>query len=257
MKYIIANWKMNLGVRESVALARGILRYMRGKDNLPHIVICPPFTALGEVHKATARSRTSLGAQNCGPEYRSGAYTGEISPSMLEDVHANHCIVGHSEQRHILGESNELIRKKVAAVVESKLDLILCVGETKEQNAAGDAYEVVDGQLSSALKRLNIPAKKEVFIAYEPVWAIGSGKMPDTGFVVEMHAFIRERVSKLANRAPESVHVLYGGSVTDENAYLLLRESEIDGVLVGGASLKIQSFTGIIEAARDVLFAQN
>lgn len=255
MKYIVANWKMNLGVRESVALARGVLRYMRGKEDLPELILCPSLTALSEVYKATARSRSSLGAQTCGPEYRSGAHTGEVSPAQLEDVHAKYVLIGHSERRHA-GEGPDQVRRKFAAANASRLTPILCVGESLDDKESGIALEVVREQIEQAMKHVDIPLKKQIFVAYEPVWAIGSGETPDPGYIIEMHTMIRDAVCEMTGRSLDSVYVLYGGSVNDENAYQLLRESQVDGVLVGGASLKLQSFTGIIDAAHEVIVAQ-
>ncbi len=247
---------MNLGVRESVALARGILRYMRGKDSLPDLILCPSFTALSEVYKATARSRSQLCAQNCGPEYRNGAYTGEISPSQLEDVHASYVLIGHSERRQFFGEEDDIIVQRYCAANDSKLIPILCVGETKEEHGDGKAQNVVIDQVAAVLKHVDISSNKPVFIAYEPVWAIGSGSLPAASEIVAMHQLIRQKVAILLDRGEDTVKVLYGGSVTDENAYTLLREREIDGLLIGGASLRLQSFTGIIDAAQEVITAQ-
>lgn len=256
MKYIIANWKMNLGVRESVALARGVLRHIRGKDIVPQIVLCPAMTALGEVQKSLAKSKVLLGGQNAGVDYRSGAYTGEVSPSMLEDVKCKYVLIGHSERRHFFAEDLALIRQRLQAVVKSNLTPILCVGELRVEHENGEAFSVIEEQLESAIKHVDFNGKNFPMIAYEPVWSIGTGDVPDIGYVVEMHAYIRDIVSGLVGVNIDEVKVLYGGSINENNAHSFLRESEVDGVLVGGASLKINSFTEIIDVTLDIMEAQ-
>lgn len=253
MKHIIGNWKMNLGVRESAALARGVLRGMRGKDITPHVVLCPAFTALSEVHKVVARSRVDLGAQNIGTE-RQGAFTGEVSPVMLEDVHASFVIIGHSERRQIFGESDELVHDRLMAALQSKLTPILCVGETDHVRKAGDQESFVTGQLQSALAGLTIGQHQTVMIAYEPIWAIGTGHPATVDDAIAMHKHIRTVAEGLLPGT--DIVILYGGSVTADNAYELLREPEIDGVLVGGASIRLQEFGEIIDAGVDVVTAQ-
>lgn len=255
MKYIVANWKMNLTVRESVALARGVLRELRGSEQLPQVIVCPPFTALHEVHKSLARSRVALGAQNCGPHTRAGAFTGEISPAMLEDTHCQYVLVGHSERRH-LGETDVLVRQKLQAAHASRLTPILCVGESYDDHENGNAFPVIEEQLKAALKHLEIPVDKKIVIAYEPVWAIGTGETPSIADIVEMHTHIRDLVGSLTGRSLTDIVVLYGGSVTEEHAYTLLREPQIDGVLVGGASLKLHVFAQIMRAGIEVMSAQ-
>lgn len=246
---------MHLGVRESVAMARGVLRALRGKEDLPEIILCPPFTSLSEVYKVIARSRVMTGGQNCGPE-RSGAYTGEVSVAMLEDVKASTVLIGHSERRHVFGEDDALIAKKYAVALESRVNPVLCVGETNDVREVGTAFDYVRKQLTAALDGTSVPRRHTLMVAYEPVWAIGSGELPAVGDIVEMHGFIRDEIVKLTGEKRTAVKVLYGGSVNEENAYNLLRETDIDGLLVGGASLKLASFSGIIDAARDVIAAQ-
>lgn len=247
---------MNLGVRESVALARGILRSMRGKEVTPEVILCPAFTSLGEVHKAVSKSRISLGAQNCGTD-RAGAFTGEISIPMLKDVGVSHVIIGHSERRIYLNEDDVIIRKKFRFAVEEKIIPILCVGESKEERDAGRALEYVKGQLVEVLKGVDIPKKAQFMIAYEPIWAIGSKNPASVADIIEMHQMIRKVTAKLTDVEEEKVVVLYGGSVNDLNAYDYLRESEIDGILVGGASIKLNQISQIISSAGEVLTAQS
>ena len=246
---------MHLGIRESVALTRGVLRSLRGKEYTPEVVLCPSFTALSEVHKALARSRVRLGAQNVGVD-RSGAYTGEVSPGMLEDVGCKYVLVGHSERREQFGDTDEMVSRRLDAVLDSKLTPVLCVGESKEVRDAGDAQSFVSEQLTSALQGRSWPRKKPLVIAYEPIWAIGSGQTISVGDAIEMHTHIRTIASDLTTVPEEDIAVLYGGSVDDDNAYSFLRENEIGGVLVGGASLKIRQFQEILEAAIDVIVAQ-
>ena len=241
MKTIIANWKMNLGLRESVAQARGVLRLLEGKDVLPLIVICPAFTALSETRKAVARSRVALGAQNVGPE-RPGAFTGEISAAQLVDAGARYAIVGHAERRMHFHEDDELISDRLKAAFAAQLTPILCVGE--------DA----SAQLMRAFRGVELPSRAQVVVAYEPLGAIGTGEAVEPEHVVVKHRLIREALKSL--KLDGRSQILYGGSINAENAYSYLREPEIDGLLVGGASLKSHEFGGIIEAACDVMTTQ-
>lgn len=257
MKTIIANWKMNVGVRESVALARGTLLTLRGRKLVPELVVCPPFVALSEVRKVTARSHAALGAQNMSWEAQ-GAFTGEISPRMLEELGVSHVILGHSERRLLLLETDEMINKKVQKAMDHDLVVILCVGESKQQRDAGDHREVVKHQLLQALEGIRLKHADKLLVAYEPVWAIGTGQSAEVPDILEMHTFIKsvltERFREVAGTA---LKVLYGGSVDAENAYSLLRETVVDGVLVGGASVKLNQFNEIIQAACEVLEAQS
>lgn len=255
MKTIIGNWKMNLGVRESVALARASLLLLRGKKVSPHVILCPSFLALAEVHKVIARSSVTLGAQNVFSEEH-GAYTGEVSVRMLTEVGASHVLVGHSERRQLFSETDEQVNQKVLKLLEHNLVPIVCVGETKDERDGGHAKIRVTHQLSSALKQVHLKHGERVLIAYEPVWAIGTGVTPSVQEIVEMHTFIREVVDDLFPSAPTGqFSVLYGGSVNGENAYQLLREPSVEGVLVGGASIKIQEMKAIVDAACNVLEA--
>jgi triosephosphate isomerase len=256
MKTIIANWKMNVGVRESVALARGTLLTLRGRKVIPDMVICPPFVALGEVRKVVARSSASLGAQNMFWE-ETGSYTGETSTRMLQELHVSHVLIGHSERRGILGETDEMVNKKVLRALDAQLIPVLCLGETAQQREQGETREIVQMQLTSALAGVRLKSGQKLFVAYEPIWAIGSGNSATVADVVEVHAFIRSLLNEFFPDAQEGqLSVLYGGSVNADNAYGLLRESEVDGVLVGGASVKINQFKGVVQAAAEVLEAQ-
>ncbi len=256
MKTIIANWKMNVGVRESVALARGTLLTVRGRKVIPELIICPPFVALGEVRKVVARSAAKLGAQNMSWE-RKGAMTGEISSRMLQELNVTHAIIGHSERRHKLGETDDMVHQKIEHAISEKIIPILCVGETAEERKAGEAREVVKTQIAKAFSGIRLHDSDLVYVAYEPVWAIGTGDAAEIGDVLEMHEYIRTILGEVFSLLPEeNLRVLYGGSVDGENAYQLMRESQVDGVLVGGASVKLNQFSKIVDASVDVLEAQ-
>ncbi len=231
---------MNLGIRESVALARGTLLALQGKEKVPEVILCPSFTALAEVHKTLARTRMHLGAQSDGPA-RSGAFTGEVGVAQLEDAGCSYVIIGHSERR-ALGETPEIVAKKLAAVSESAtLTPILCVSEAAE--------------LKPSLALVKPTRAKKLFVAYEPLSAIGTGNPATPADAVrELTALKAELVA--LGFASENLVMLYGGSTNAENAYSYLREPIIDGLLVGGASLKVQEITGIISAAYEVITAK-
>lgn len=244
MKTVIANWKMNLGIRESVAQARGVLRGIQGKEVLPRLVVCPSFTALAEVRKVLVRTHVELGAQNVGPQ-RVGAFTGEVGAAQLEDVGCKYVMIGHSERRTTMHEDGAMVHEKVKIALESSLTPILCVGE--------DAL----AQIARDLKGIEVPRKGQLIVAYEPSWAIGTTNAAAPADVVEMHKALRSAVEQMTGISGDRLSVVYGGSVDAKNAYNFLREPEIDGVLVGGASLKIHEFEAIVNAAADVMIAQS
>lgn len=256
-KMIIANWKMNLGIRESLALAKTVLLSLQGKEIAPRVVLCPSFLALADVHKVIARSRVALGAQDVGPD-RFGAYTGAVGVGQLEDVGCTYVLVGHSERRMVFGETDELFRRKIGVVAHAKqLQSVLCVGESAQEHVSGDAVQAVVRMLRRSLAAAELPKGAPLpIIAYEPVWAIGSGVQPTVSEVLSVIRALRETMEELFPKRT-SYPVLYGGSVNAENAYVFLREPEIDGVLVGGASLKVQEFQGILSAACDVMNYQS
>lgn len=243
MKTIVANWKMYIGIRESVALARGALLALRGRTVIPEVIVCPSFTALTEVRKTVARSHVALGAQDLFWE-DAGAFTGEESARTLAEAGVTHVIVGHSERRRLFGETDEAVGKKAASALAHNLIPIICVGETAEERAAGRTEEVVTRQLSTALKGLTLRDKDRLYVAYEPVWAIGTGTPATPADAVAVHTVLRRLL-----KAP----ILYGGSVDSANAYGFLREPEIDGLLVGGASVKLQQFSDIVRAAGEAM----
>lgn len=257
MKTIIGNWKMNVGTRESVALARGVLLALRGRKRLPEVVVCPPFVALGEVRKAVARSHVSLGAQNVAVEEQ-GAFTGEISTRMLVELGVTHVIIGHSERRRLFCETDETVNKKLIRALSAGLTPIVCVGESEAERAGGKERDAVASQVRGALHDLHLRHKERILFAYEPVWAIGTGKAAEPSDAVAMHAWIRSLVPELLpGIKQDQFAVLYGGSVDGANAYSFLREDEVNGLLVGGASVKLSEFTKILESAAEVLDIRN
>lgn len=253
MKTVIGNWKMNVGTRESVALARGVLLALRGKRTLPEVVVCPSSVALSEVRKVVTRSHVGLGAQNMFWEAQ-GSYTGEISSRQLTELGVSHVILGHSERRQILGETDEMVHEKFLHALESGFTPIVCVGETKEERDRGEQTEVVERQIRAVFTKATWKNKQTVFVAYEPIWAIGTGVSATPEDAVLMHKEIRTVLSSLVPAAKKNhIKILYGGSVDGKNAYGFLREDEVDGVLVGGASVKISQFKEIMSAAIEVI----
>ena len=244
-KLIVGNWKMN-GLRQSAdALVRGIL------DGLPAgadvgVALCPPATLLASVAEMVRESPVEVGGQDCHPQ-ASGAHTGDIAASMLADAGASYVIVGHSERRSDHGESDTLVRAKAEAALASGLRPIVCIGETAEQRRAGEALAVIKHQLAGSLPAFS--QADSLVVAYEPVWAIGTGDTATPADVEEVHALIRTALRSAAGDAGSQVPILYGGSVKPTNAGELLGTAEVDGALVGGASLKAEDFLGIITAA--------
>jgi triosephosphate isomerase (TIM) len=240
---IIGNWKMNGTLSQASSLAGAIVQGIAQKTPKVALVLAPPATALVAVQQRIARSGISLAGQNCHWE-DNGAFTGEISPAMLADLGCTYVIVGHSERRHIFNESDEIIGRKLAAAIRNNLRPILCVGETLDQRTAGRTMEVILRQIQLALKELNESVIANLEIAYEPVWAIGTGHNADPNQIAEVHGAIRSYL--MSSPAKNSLRILYGGSVNPENAKELSRISEVDGFLVGGASLKPESFLAVL-----------
>ncbi|WP_456454796.1 triose-phosphate isomerase [Thermovibrio sp.] len=241
---IAGNWKMHKTVPQALTLVRELKELLKGVEDRD-VLVCPPFTALYPVREELKGSSIYLGAQNMFYE-EEGAYTGEISPLMLKDLNCSFVIVGHSERRRIFKEDDELINRKVLSAVNHGITPILCVGETLEERERGETEKVVDKQLRKGLKGLS--EVDEFVIAYEPVWAIGTGKSATPEMAQEVHLFIREVLKELFGKEKASkVRILYGGSVKPENAKSLLEMEDIDGALVGGASLKAESFSRIVK----------
>lgn len=253
MKTIVGNWKMHMGIRESLAHARGVLQTVVGHDVSPEIILCPSFTALSEVRKVLVRTSISLGAQTMGTE-RFGACTGDVSVAQLDDAGCGFVIIGHSERRATNGETDAIVNAKMRLIAQTSLVPILCVGESKGVRSAGKAEEFVVDQIESALRGVTITNASRLIIAYEPIWSIGSGVSATPTDVVGMQRAIRLVAKRALPNA--SIQILYGGSVDGTSAYQFLREPEVDGVLVGGASLKIHEFESIVNAAREVMIAQ-
>ena len=241
---IAGNWKMNTDVVSGLELAREILEQSDGITGVEKIV-CPPFVALAGISELLGGSSVHVGAQNVSAN-ENGAYTGEISTSMLEGL-VSHVIVGHSERRALYDETSADVAAKAAAVVSAGLIPILCVGEALEIRQAGNAISFVADQLESSLA--GYTAWESLIVAYEPVWAIGTGEAATSEQAQEMTAVCREVIRKLAPNAADSVRVLYGGSVNSGNIDELLEQPDIDGALVGGASLKADEFSKLITAA--------
>ena len=245
---VVANWKMNGTVAEARALAAGVrdgLRRPRGVD----VVLCPPFTALGAVRELLAAGPIALGAQNCHWE-AAGAFTGEISPPMLAELGCRFVLVGHSERRKEFGETDEQINRKVRAILATGMAPILCVGETAEERAQGLTFTTVEGQLRAGLAGLEAAAMARCVLAYEPVWAIGTGVNASPAQAAEVHGYLRGLVSEVGSKEIAlGLRILYGGSVKADNADVLLAEQEIDGALVGGASLSAAGFIAIVRKA--------
>ncbi len=213
------------------------------------IVVLPPFTALADAARRLRETHVGLGAQNLHGE-ASGAYTGEISAPLLVDAGCQFVVIGHSERRHLFGETDDGVRTKVRAALAAGLRPIVCVGETLEEREAGRTFAVVGGQLEAGLRGLDAAVFSSLVLAYEPVWAIGTGKTASAGQAEEVQAFLRSRLEQsYGQTASECAKILYGGSVKAANAYPLFKEQDIDGFLVGGASLEAESFLGIIREA--------
>lgn len=247
-KLIAGNWKMNKTGADAVALVRDIIAAL-GKQTDVEVVVCPPFTALESAGKALEGSSVKLGAQNMHQE-ASGAFTGEVSAPMLRDLFATHVILGHSERRTFFGENDELINKKVLAALKNQLRPILCVGETLAEREAGSTLKVVQAQTERCLEGVTKEMAANVIVAYEPVWAIGTGKVATTEQAQEVHAFIRGLLTRLfTDPVAQRLRILYGGSMKPANAPELLAQKDIDGGLIGGASLEARSFAELVNAA--------
>lgn len=248
--FIAGNWKMNCDSQSSVSLAKAVVA--GSADVAGHgvaVAVIPPFVYLPAVAKAISSSGVALGAQDVYFEPK-GAFTGEVSPAMLKDVGCAYVLCGHSERRHVIGETDQLINKKVLAAIGGGLLPILCVGELLAERDASQTEQVVERQLKAGLAGLHADKMLAVTIAYEPVWAIGTGRTATRQQAQEAHAFIRALLARLYDKKlAEEIRILYGGSVKPENAGELMDEKDVDGLLVGGASLKADDFVKIIHAS--------
>ncbi|MBL7068775.1 MAG: triose-phosphate isomerase [Candidatus Omnitrophica bacterium] len=249
-RYIIAgNWKMNKTVGEAIELANGLKRELYDVTGLD-IVICPPFTALSEVSEVVTGSNIYLGAQDFFWEEK-GAYTGEVSSLMLKDTGCKYVIIGHSERRKYFGETNETVNKKLNTALKTGLLPIVCVGERLEEREGHKTFDVVKDHVENSLKGISKEDILRVTVAYEPVWAIGTGKTATPEQAEEVHKFIREIFIKMYGEETASLlRIQYGGSVTPDNIEGLMAKENIDGALVGGASLKVESFSSIVKGVK-------
>mgnify|MGYP001438243318 CR=1 FL=1 len=244
--YIAGNWKMNLDRKSAIGLVQ-TLRDRFGRRDDVIVAVFPPFVYLDEIVRTLAGSPIRVGAQNCCDE-AGGAFTGEVSAAMLLDVGCDAVILGHSERRALYGEGDELINAKVRRALETGLEVILCVGETLEEREASRTEEVVRRQLHGGLSGVSEEQLEHLTIAYEPVWAIGTGRTASPAQAEEVHAYLRGLLSSLYSElAAETLRIQYGGSVKAENAAELLSQPDVDGALVGGASLQAAGFLSILD----------
>ncbi len=244
--FIAANWKMFKTIGEAVAFTEAIQKAV-GAVSDREVVLAPPFTALAAVRKAMGVSGFRLAAQNCHWEEK-GAFTGEVSLGMLQDAGCEYVILGHSERRHIFGETDEDVAKKVASAFRHRIPPVLCVGEKLEERESGQTTAVVERQLSSSTRSLSASEARELVIAYEPVWAIGTGRTATPDQAQEVHRFIREFCGSVFDKDVANIlRIVYGGSVKPDNVDALMAQPDIDGLLVGGASLEVASFQRIVQ----------
>lgn len=245
---IAGNWKMNKNLAEAKELVNGIKVALEGKTLNAAVIVCPPYVDIAAVVELAAGSVVKVGAQNMYFE-ENGAYTGEISADMLKSVGAEYVILGHSERRTIFGESDETINKKMKKALEAGLKPIFCIGETLEERESGTMKSVIAKQVKGGLAGIPERDLAEIIVAYEPVWAIGTGKTASPDQAQEVHAYIRGMLKDMySESAAEAMTIQYGGSVKPDNAKELMGMKDIDGALVGGACLKADSFAGIITA---------
>ena len=248
-KNIVAgNWKMNTTLAEGLALAKGLDEALKGKTPNCDVIIGTPFTHLASVAAAIDTNKIGVAAENCADKEK-GAYTGEVSAAMVASTGAKYVILGHSERRAYYHETPEILKTKVELALANGLTPIFCIGEVLEEREAGKHFEVVDAQIAGSLFDLSAEDFGKIILAYEPVWAIGTGKTATAEQAEEMHAFIRTTIAeKFGAEAAENVSILYGGSCKPSNAKEIFAKPDVDGGLIGGAALKCADFKGIIDA---------
>lgn len=247
-KIVAGNWKMNTTLQEGVELAKGVNDALKNTTPKCDVVIAVPFTHLASVNAVIDSNKLGLGAENCA-NHKSGAYTGEVSASMVASTGATYVILGHSERRQYYGETSEILKEKVTLALENNLTPIFCIGEVLEERENGTYLNVVKNQIVEALFDLSADDFSKLILAYEPVWAIGTGKTATDDQAEEMHAFIRGVIAeKYGNEVAENTSILYGGSCKPSNAPQLFAKPNVDGGLIGGASLQADSFMGIVNA---------
>lgn len=243
---IAGNWKLHGSLESVSVLLSGIVKQLPS-ITAAELVVCPPFVYLDHVQKLIRDTNISLGAQDCSDQ-ESGAYTGEVSAAMIKEFGCEYVIVGHSERRHLYHESNEVVAKKFVRVKENNLVPVLCVGETLQQRKDGHTEHIIAKQMDAVLECLDIEAFRGAVIAYEPVWAIGTGHTATPSVAQEAHGFIRNKLHVLNRDIAASIRILYGGSMKPDNAEKLLQQDDIDGGLIGGAALKAEDFIAIAAA---------
>lgn len=249
-KNIVAgNWKMNTTLQEGIKLAEEVDNALKGFEPNCDVIICVPFTHLASINAIiTDPKKLGLGAENCA-DHKSGAYTGEVSAPMVASTGAPYVILGHSERRQYYGETAETLRAKVALALENNLTPIFCIGEVLEEREAGKHFEVVKAQIEDGLFNLSTEDFGKIILAYEPVWAIGTGKTATADQAEEIHAYIRGVIAdKYGKEVAENTSILYGGSCKPGNAKELFAKPDVDGGLIGGAALKCEDFMGIVKA---------
>jgi len=243
---IAGNWKMHNNSAESVELVSQLKEMISGVKEV-EVVVAPPYTALGSVATAIKGSTIFLSSQNIFWEEK-GAFTGEVSPAMLKDIGCQYTIIGHSERRQYFGETNETVNKRLKAALNASLIPIVCVGETLEEREAGKTLAIIEQQVKEGLDGVSSGEMEKVVVAYEPVWAIGTGKTATPEQAQEVHQFIRKMLAQVFNKGvAEGTRILYGGSVKPDNVDQLMSQKDIDGALVGGASLKADAFARIVQ----------
>jgi triosephosphate isomerase len=244
--FIAANWKMNKTLSETQEFISKFIPEVKGKSDVD-IVIAPPFTSLAVAAGKLKNTNVILAAQDVFYEEK-GAYTGEISPPMLVDIGCQYVIVGHSERRQFFNESDDIVNRKIKAAKKTGLGIIFCIGETLEEREAGKTFDVLQREIEKGLSGID---PDNTVIAYEPIWAIGTGKTATPEQAQEVHAYIRERLNILYGNKANSFCIIYGGSVTPENIDSLMARKDVDGALVGGASLKVESFIRIVKFRKE------
>jgi triosephosphate isomerase (TIM) len=245
-KIVAGNWKMNTTLQEGIELAKAVNSLV--KENDVTVVLCTPFIHLTEVKKVISKKNLFLGAQNCADQ-KSGAYTGEVAASMVKSTGATHVILGHSERRAYYGETDAILSIKVKLALENELTPVFCIGEVLEERESGKHFDVVKKQLNDGVFHLSADDFSKIVIAYEPVWAIGTGKTATGEQAQEIHKVIRDHIaSKYGAAVANNTSILYGGSCKASNAAELFANPDVDGGLIGGASLKAEDFLGIINA---------
>jgi triosephosphate isomerase (TIM) len=247
--FIAGNWKMYKTVAEAVVFAKELKSAVKDFDRV-EIAIAPPFTALHAVAEAARNSNIGVAAQDLYWE-REGAFTGEISPSMIKEAGAEYAIVGHSERRRLFGETDAIVNRKTMAAIAAGLTPIVCIGETLEERERDETLAVLDRQIKDGLGEMSAVQMAEIVVAYEPVWAIGTGRTATAAQAGEAHAHIRKRLRQwFGGDAAERCHIIYGGSVKPDNIREIVAEADVDGALVGGASLDVRGFTEIVSRSR-------